>query len=191
MALSTDVIPGSQLCKEFGKLHEGFELHPVYDSDYYECYDVEIGLLVFHIAAAIIWMDEKFGLRHAGDYLLMTDPAFLEYVVITDPALRAAANEIVYDDYDEIYHDIPAILNQPFEVTVELPDSFDKEVGWLFVNYYKKIPANLRGQTIRVACATTEEMSTPPLIDQTVVSLNEKGEPIRLPDPFAGYVRKV
>lgn len=164
-------------------------------------------LTIFHVMAAIIWADKKYGLANEGDYLLVNGFSFLNYVTIPDPAIRAAVKDISYDEVN--YRDIlPDILTKPFDIVVSPPAGFGEDYDleklrsfshWteaprdaydaLVRLQYDHIPANIRNHTIRVACMTAEETEEPPTHDESVLSVSKDGVPILLPSPFETYRR--
>lgn len=164
-------------------------------------------LTIFHVMAAIVWADKKYGLANEGDYLLVNGFSFLNYVTIPDAAIQTAIKDISYDEVN--YRDIlPDVLTKPFDIVVTPPAGFGEGYNleqlrsfshWteapsgaynaLVRLQYDRIPANIRNQTIRVACMTTKEVEEPPTQDESVLSVSKDGVPILLPNPFETYRR--
>lgn len=208
MALGSEFTSNSMAAFRFyDEIRKQFHFFlPTYDDD--DAGEPYTQLIIFHVMAAIKWADEKYGLVQEGDYLLVNGISFLQYVTIPNPDVVAALEEICYDEYGDV-SSMPKRLTEPFEIVVSPPEGYGEgfdlailqgcdhwsEAGPgahdAFVrSFYERIPSNILGKTIRVACMTMEETAEPFISDEWVFSVNKDGEPILLPDPLRSFKRK-
>lgn len=108
-------------------------------------------------AAGLIWLDERFGLRQEGDYVLLNPSLamwFLAMVKPTDAVLardiQAAADDESEGESELVQSIVRRTSEQPFEVRCESPEGDE---------YTQAYPEYIRGKTITVRIMTEHEMA--------------------------------